>query len=312
MSLVTVKPGKSSRTPGKHGTGNSVIGQQFGVLQTRVARKTVAAKLGYEPRDIATFDLCAGDGAYGAGQSFRVNTSPGLFAYHALYRSGEPDALPVVHHGYETAHPSFSNLRTMLMHELPQMKNRNRVPYVKQSSSADHVTLRAGEKLTYTLHHGDGAQADLSHVTPYTAAIVFCDPNSMGGSWPLTKEWLAALRQRTALVTIISTMGCNPGGLMMLPLDVRLTWYERVAGQDACAYGWHDTLIAAIAGDSQKWAYALTVPWAFREDTESAVQKAFRKNGGYEMELAWVRHDPEGARRIQDRLFLRGSEREAE
>jgi hypothetical protein len=292
---------------------NAVIGQQFGILQDPVRR----LRLPVVPWQVKVFDMCAGDGRYGAGESFHRNTSPGNWAFHAQHRSAEPTALQVDGHLYEVKYETFCDLRTFMIEHLPKMhelksangRDRHAAPYVKESVSQEHVTFKAG-RTTITLHHGNAAEADLEDVDYWTAVVLSHDPNSMGGTWPLAPEFLAQLKGKTSLATMINTMGCNPGGLMMLPVEVRKTWFYRVTQIDRAVWDRHDTLLVAIDGDSQKWGYAFTVPLAFGPDTLRSVTAAFAKIG-YALEAAWLRADPDGAKRIQDMLFLRAEEREA-
>ena len=306
------RPGRSKRTPGKHGGWNGVSGQQVGALQLPSARATIAKRKGFAPDRLVVFEMCAGDGVYGAGESFHRNTSPGISAYHAQFLSSTATALPVDVRMFETAWNSFTNLRTVLMHELPGMHELNAVrrkasPYLQVSDNGDRVEFQAN-RVHVSLHNRSVAVADLADIGPYTAVVVFCDPNNMGGNWPLSPDFLAAVHARTTFLTIVSTMGCNPGGIMMLPWETRRTWYDRVALQDAAAWHLHDTLVARIDGDNQKWAYAVTAPWTFHEDVQKSFENSFAAIG-YALDCAWVRHDPIGAKRIQDQLFLRDSER---
>jgi hypothetical protein len=301
-------PGRSARTPGKHAALAKLAGRQFGIFQVPAAR----VKMRVNPRQVKVFDLCAGDGVYDEEQEkFWADTSPGIFAYHAQYRSAESDALPVDVHLYETSENSYRLLRGQMkrelavMHELRTLRGQDRraAPYEVTGVN----TWRAGN-VTVTLHHGSGVEASLAEVNAYTAVVLSNDPNSMGGDWPLKPEFLQELRNQTSLSTMVSTMGCNPGGLMRLPLEQRRGWYDRVTAIDGAVWGSHDTLLARIERDDQKWAYAFTVPTAFRDVTETDTRTAFSKNGGYQLQTAWMRLDPEGARQMQDQLFLRSGE----
>lgn len=261
------------------------------------------------------FDLCAGDGAVESfGETFHEDTSPGILAYHAQYLSAAPEALPVDLHLYETSDNAYYQLRGRMkdalrtMHELPDKRGRDRgaVPYEITGLN----TWQAGN-VTVTLHHESGAEADLSDVDYYTAVLVSHDPNSMN-TWPLSPEFLARLRDSTSLAALVNTMGCNVSGAKRLTPAERAGWYQRVQLLNQAVYGQHDTLIARIENDSQQWAYAFTVPYAFARATEDETRKAFRAHGGFELDCAWLRRDPFQAQRVQDLLFKTKAELEAD
>lgn len=259
---------------------------------------------------IQGYDLCAGDGVFADDEAFHRNTSPGIFAYHAQFAAGTAFALPVEAHLYEIKEANYLSLLAAMRRWLPEMhkiqpsRRFHPVPYQEVSEGV----FRAG-RVTVTLHHGDGASASLDGVDPYTAVLVLHDPNSML-AWPLTPEWLWQLHNRTNLVTLVNTMGCNVAGIKRISPEERDGWFTRVTAVLSVSSRWHDTLFASLHGDPAQWAYLITVPRAFWAATEKETLRSFEKHG-FKLDTAWYRTDPVRFAELQEQHFLRKTEREA-
>ena len=132
--------------------------------------------------------------------------------------------------------------------------------------------------------------------------FVVNDPNTVN-DWSLP----ASLRFAPQLTTVFSTLGCNVGGLKMLPAEKREVWYEHVQQQLNLLQPWHAAYIASLENDSSQWAYLVNAPLVWKKSTEDAFALAF-KNTGFNVCGAWTgskssQTDKDAFRSIIDRLL---------
>lgn len=278
--------GRSQRTPAKHALMSSIYGREVGVVNRSPFHRSIER--------LVWVDLTAGDGVPADGLPWRSNCSPGITAFHAAH-SVKPVDLTL----YEIKTATFERLLGTLAEQLP------RIGYEQVSETewkfGDRVALRA--------IMSSGEHATVDHIRSTDALLVSNDPNAIT-DWAMRPTFAAEVAERTWCARSISTMGCNVGGLLRSDIAVRSQWFELIRQQVAAVPHYRDLVLAAIEGDSSKWAYLLCEPIKWRTTVEQTVATAFRRYG-YSMELAWCRQEPAEFADITSRLFLTRKERDA-
>jgi hypothetical protein len=276
-------PGRSYRTPAKHGLMNRVIGAEVGVANSK-----------REIQRLLWLDLSAGDAIVPDGMDWERNCSPGLLAYHA-----RGCAKPVEIVLYEIKPATFDRLMVELDRHLPAFG------YVR----IGETSWRFEQSVTLRAVNDSGAQASLYGVGTTAAVLVLNDPNAIT-DWVMRPTFAQEVCSRTLWFRSVSTMGCNPAGLKRLGLDERLRWFDLIDQQEASLPPHRDLLLAAIRKDDAQWAYLLAEPAKWTDRVHRAVVAEFRKRG-MGIDLAWYRTEPERYQEIKRRLFLTKAEREA-
>lgn len=290
------KVGKSKRTPAKHAFMDKLFGREIG-----------SANRNPMFNSIAWYDLTAGDGvASEADREWKRSCSPGILANHAQWvhpswiRRGIPPK-PVTVHMYERARATFQTLLDNLSRELPTLGYDEITEGHWQAGKDGHVNL--------FVHHAPADTATIDHVTQHTAVMLVNDPNNVS-QWACPAPLLGSLYQRSPCTLMLSTMGCNPAGLKRSNRDERARWYENTNAQISIRANWHDNYLCAIDRDADQWAYLLTAPRKWCEVAEEDAHKAFNGHG-LVLADAWMGLNPQGFKRIADRLFLTKDELEA-
>lgn len=282
--------GSSDRTPCKHQLMDRIIGREIRVLNSGPRFNDVPG----------TFwvDLTAGDGvAYVDDGPWEKNCSPGILARHALY-----SRKPAVVRLYEKAPRTYRTLLGNLERELKQLG------YAQESETAwthGHATI--------AVFNTDSATFDPLLIPPTWAVQIINDPNSIN-TWAMRPGLMNAIshpypggRQRWACLAM-STMGCNVAGSKRLNESERDVWYRFVRDQAAGLHSHHDLLLAAIERDASQWAYLLTVPRRWKEETAKAADGAFAK-GGFTLQKCWLKDDRQTFQDLCDKLFKTAEER---
>lgn len=271
--------GSSSRTPSKHALLNKVVGREAGVVH-RV----------YPARRYLLFDLTAGDGeGDGATGRWERDCSPGILAHHAAWLGTRGVSAHVLL--TERASSTFTALVDRLLVELP---SRGWVQFDDAAWENGMATLEARQV----------DSRDIA-VSFEQSDIVFAnnDPNTIS-DWAFP-ECLAVGAPK--MITTLSTLGCNVGGLKRLSDAERLLWYGHVQQIEQTTSRWHDVVLANIDHDPAQWAYCLSTPSEWRAAIEEDIAKAFKN---YSMNVSWRSHG-QSWRQMQDELFLTRKEREA-
>lgn len=276
----SVTVGLSSRTPSKHDLLRRVVGREAGVVWRT-----------YTTRRYRLFDLTAGDGV-GDGSTglWERDSSPGILAHHAAWLGLRGVSAHVLL--TERASATFTELMDNLLRELP-------IRGWEQIGEAHWVCGMA---------ELEANQLDSLELAPefHPDDIVFAnnDPNTI-------KDWAfppLMVQNAPRMITTLSTLGCNVGGLKRLDEEERLLWFEHVRKIEGTTSRWHDVVLANIDRDPAQWAYCLSTPSKWREQVQGDITKAFAPT--FAMNVAW-RSDGSAYRRMQDELFRTSKERQA-
>lgn len=298
--------GRGWRTPAKHHLLNKMVG--------RICGAATSNKIDAE-RFIA-FDLCAGDGIPTSDTDFWHGTSPGILIRNAAgttkpVRSPKLHSLaPAIVLLYEINPNTFRRLIDSLTTYLG-------LPVAMEESQArfDYCPDDGGVRVHVFAYCQSGYGADVSFIHGRDCVFVCNDPNSIH-DWAMRPTMVTEIQQCTWRCTTFSTMGCNTGGLKRKTREERLPWYshlqalkDHLPGLDI-ARG-TDIVLAAIDRDDSQWAYAITAPARWRAEVENDIHASFAKVGRA-MQIAWWRKYSTAFAALEDLLFLRASEREAD
>lgn len=273
--------GRSGRTPAKHALMSSIIGKEIG-----------AATFVRDIRRLWWVDLTAGDGVVPEGMEWEKNCSPGILACHA-----RNSARPITVTLYEIQPATYDRLERNLTVEMPRLGYEYRDGWWTRGNARVHVL------------NASGATAPVDEIGRSTAVMVTNDPNAIT-DWAMRPTFAEEIRQRAWCFRSVSTMGCNPAGLMRLSRDDRDRWFDLIAQQEATLPRHHDLLLARIERDASKWGYLLCEPVRWRRQMQRVAETAFARHG-MTIETAWLKEDPEAFRAIESRLFLTNQERAA-
>lgn len=292
MGMARGATGHSERrTPAKHGFLNKLLGQFV------AATPYAARDLDRPCRALHIFDLTAGDGvAYEGTGPWHKRCSPGLVAYHAQF-AHPTHPVPVTASLFEIKAGTYGSLLTNLDARLDH-------PPLGYAEVLPGTWMAGNGRILLTAIHGDGRDAPLHELGPGDWAFVNNDPNHVH-NWALTPKYGYG-----ANVLSLTTMGCNVGGLLMLPLDERVEWVHHVVSVLDALEPTQDALLFAIDGDGSRWGYLATTARKWWERHQANATNVF---GEYDFTLrsAWFRHDRETFEAILDYLMLRGEERNA-
>lgn len=192
-------------------------------------------------------DLCAGDGL----ETSEHQASPRIMNRHCCWLNQR--------HGKKT--------RLVLIE-----KDLHTYTELAKNASVDRcfgLECTLGDARDFTL---EGAAAE-------QPVFVHCDPNNVHQT-PVTKEFVDSW---TVFTTYLATLGCNAGGIKMLPLEQREKWYEHVALLVGGMARHHDAILFWLKKDDSQWAYLLSLPkkWkAFSDDAVRAGNKMWPKGVG--------------------------------
>ena len=247
------------RTPGKHDVLNALLGLEVGVGQ-------------HFSNPVPLFiDLCAGDGnpqAVSANSIWpRGRSSPELMLYHAAMAERGRSGRAYV----------------WLFEDDSSFKNRKgpRSPYDTPSSESllfNCRMMRGPQRPgSVMVIKGDSRErlvemkipSDVGHI------FIFNDPQSIA-TWAMTTEILNHLYRTTDMVTTLSAVGGNAGGVARMRARVAEQWQERLWLPYYQTPSHHDAMIAMLNKDNHRWAYILSGPAVWRDKYEKTVAAAFR------------------------------------
>lgn len=258
MSLL---PGASYRTPGKHDALDKLLGKVTGAATTER----------FNWRKFFIYDLTAGDGKC---REFSNTNSPEIIAKHASYAKSK--GLDVRVRLYERSAVNADGLREVVR------KHKDRIRLVVRNKDCSEMN---------------------AIWNPDDMLFVVNDPNTVN-DWCIPE----ALYKAPDLTLILSTLGCNVGGLKRLPFEDRQLWFYHMEGQLSLLCYWHDSLLVTLDGDSAQWAYLVNAPEKWRGAVEKMFKKAFEYTG-HELVMAWWRRDADNFVRLRDVLFKTEKER---
>jgi hypothetical protein len=284
--------GRSWRTPVKHELLNKMVGRIAGAASTE---KVGALRF-------VAYDLCAGDGIPGDGKDFWYGTSPGILIHHAAgcHRRGMQRSIVIL---YEINPNTFNRLIENLTAHLG-------APTATTEGKA-RFDYAPSEKIACTIlaFCESGQTANLGCVSEGDCVFVCNDPNSIH-DWAMRPTMIGEILTTTWMCTTFSTMGCNVGGLMMKSYEERKTgWYPHLQAVKHHLPRYTDLVLAAVDRDASKWAYAITAPLKWRDQTEADIRAAFNRIGRT-MQIVWWRKNSFIFAELEDQLFLTRAERQ--
>lgn len=274
--------GRSWRTPIKHDYLWSIVGQEAGAIAHLGAQRS------------AWYDLTAGDAALIPGKMWHRSCSPGILAYHAATCQ-----IPVNILLHEIQAATYDRLIDNLDSYLPALG------YGPTSPS---IWTHPVSGSTVVAHNLSGAEADVTDIDRDTAVFVVNDPNAIT-EWAMRPTFTAEIAARTWLSRSLSTMGCNPGGIMRGPITGRIEWFATVREQQQSMPEYRDLSLAALDRDEAKWAYLVATSDKWRDKTDQAAKKS-AKDCNRSISTAWWRKDHDQFDALLLRLFLQKSELE--
>lgn len=114
---------------------------------------------------------------------------------------------------------------------------------------------------------GDASCFTLGEVSPTQPVFVHCDPNNVHQT-PITREFVESW---SVFTTYLATLGCNAGGIKMLPLEQREKWFNHVSLLVGGMARHHDAVLFWLKKDDSQWAYLLSLPKKWRSFADNAV-----------------------------------------
>lgn len=272
-------PGYSEITPLKHKAMWGLVAEETGAVPYLGLSRMV------------WYDLTAGNANLTYEGPWEETTSAGILAHHAAH--GQVPARVILH---EKARNVYDELKVNLFRELGA---RGWSPWRDTDYRWVHPNGSALEAL-----HKEGETADLSVVRGTDAVLIFNDPNNVHG-WAMREGFAREAAQRTWAVRTLSTLGCNAGGLKMLPREKRERWFTFPESLRAGQPGYRDILLAAVDRDDAQWAYMIST--SARSDWRKKAERRFRSAAartGRTVSMAWYSGQPREFDALTTRLFL--------
>lgn len=230
--------GKSGVTPTKHFLLDRLLGQEAGVY----------AKGGLPWCDKAVWvDLTAGDGQPTRQQKPENSCSAGIFTKHASFVATKEKPLEV----------GFFEKNTNTHAKLTE--NLNSTWFPKYPAAQNVVQTFNVDSALFTLSVSDS-----------TACFLVNDPNSID-DWAFTAD---LLRSAPPFTRTLTTMGCNVGGLKRVLIDspeLSNKWRDNI--EMLYLLQRHELILFAV-GDASQWAYLISTPDKWLEQTVELCNKA--------------------------------------
>lgn len=267
---------KANRQPSKVGRSSRtplkhyMLNAEVGRIVGVVNQKGVPAKA-FPTCPLLFLDSCAGNGECPDGET----CSPKIFVDHsrfAIDKKGIPVELTLI----EKCPENFSQLKNNIKPE----------PWIK-------LILGDAREFRFATNH------------EMQAAFINADPNSISGM-PITKALLDSCPRAT---TTISTFGCNVGGGKRAPWETRQKWYDYVEQFVDILAPWHDAIMVELAGDCSQWAYLITLPHKWTDETITRTGIRSKSLTEFDLTMASMRKNYKEWMEIQDRLFKTKAER---
>jgi hypothetical protein len=250
-----VEVGRSELTVPKHKT-ELVILDKVVASAPWIAKAQTLAKTGPHSR-MHIFDVTAGDGKVGIGETFERNSSPGIHLSKA-YGQG----LEVTVHLFERAAAVGSEL----------FRNVNAYLLGRQfvhafDGSAHHWTGKTGiqRDMHVVFHNREFTLDDFtSTVRPGDFGHVLSDPNAAHQTPTVMPSVVRHSVENDMWFTFVNALGCNVGGAKRSP-QLRDQWSSLIERVLAGKRRTHDAILASEHITGSQWAYLSLVPdvWAY-------------------------------------------------
>jgi len=288
--------GKSFRTPAKHAALNAHLGREAAAL----------THMNYWLKPVIWYDMSAGDAETQPDQQWSENCSAGIFARHARTIAGFEDRGAVFRDVQitlsEKARNTYDLLLVNLDLQLPQLG------YERRSTTRWVFEGKQGHTVDLNVEMQDSAQMTFDGISRDQVVFLCIDPNNMTGVH-INDQAHRNLFGENRRTTMFVTMGCNPGGLKMLPLEARENWFKVTEPLERRLANTHDIVIAAIDNDRARWGYLVVVPEGWRDKYTKSFVKQFLDNG-FALKHASIRNQENEYEHIQRYLFLTNKENE--
>jgi hypothetical protein len=283
-------PGSSDRTPAKHDLQNHLEGRFVGAAQ-----HCASDILGCRARGLYIGELTAGtaDGNEGRGSPSRAwhkATSVGLSAHHGRYPKND---LKTIVDCYEWLPGNFGILVPNTEIGLKSLGDYIRVDECRWAAHNERVELK--------LNYADGRTAPLDQLPADVLALLIIDPNTMAQ--------FVEIKQSQANILLFVSMGCNAGGILMLPIDHRRAWVQYVRNILGRMTATQDALLAAIDGDGSRWGYLVVTARKWWERDQRAADRCF-ESYGFTLRKAWWKQDAMRFEQILDYMMVTKPERQ--
>jgi hypothetical protein len=300
--------GTSWHTQAKHALMHEFISKEV----------RVANRLSYYER-LFWMDLTAGDGAAHDGEWHHA-CSPGILAHNAATTTKQPVVIVL----YEKDRATYGRLVANLAVQLPPLG------YIQD---IDGWWRLDGARVLLRALNEDGRTARIDYLRNKDAVLILNDPNSITG-FAMRPGFAKEVDGRVKGLRVLSTLGCNVsgikrarlsregalpigGGLAVMSLTERKSWFELINEQAQSLPDRHDLLLVCFDRDRDQWAYLVSQPrrWRENDETRAEVRKAFA-GVGRTARMAWYRRSegveggPESDqfKRLKDELFYTKSE----
>jgi len=288
--VIKENVGTSWRTPYKHDLLRRALGRE------------VAARPPHGNAVRRLYDMTAGDGI--ASGDWLTGCSPGLFVKYAMHAADDHNHTADVTL-VEKAETHYKSLLAVLREQLPSFG----WTLVGNTADTESWHYEGGWcRSLLEVRYGDARALPIERVNSGDVVFVNNDPNHME-DFALPEHFIGQLAGRGALVSSMSTMGCNVGGLKRLDNDERLRWYDLLDQIQTGMPTNHNMVVARLVRtadgnkDASYWGYALHGPKVWTPNITDDMRKAFK---GCELDVGI---DDAGRRRVIDDLFLTKEER---
>jgi len=266
------------------------------------AQHCAAEILGRPARGLYIGELTAGVADGDEGPEIRREwhraTSVGLSAYHGSF-PGQP--LSAIVDCYEMKPAHFGLLVPNVDVGLKSLADLPKQPRDYQRIDEHRWIARDG-RTDLRLNYADGRTAPLDQLPTDVLCLLIIDPNTMAQ--------FVEIKPSRANILLFVSMGCNAGGILMLPLNHRRAWVRYVRDILGRMTSSQDALLAAIDGDRSRWGYLTITARRWWERDERAADRCFEKYG-FTLRKAWWKSDSENFKQLLDYMMLSNPDRQA-
>ena len=238
--------GKSERSMFKHSILNAEVGRLAGVMT--LGRWKVPCN-----GPVHLVDLCAGDGVPLDGEDGM--SSPEILIKHGDFIVQHDQQCRV--YLVERARSTFKTLKSN----------------VESGSHSVSVEMILGDSGKWPLPEFSSSETVFIHMDPNNVAHV---------RKIVTPEVISNMTQYT---TMLSTLGCNAGGVGRNAREHRIAWKEHVEILVSVSSRWHDNLLVSLEGDGHKWAYLIRVPEVWVDETAKNIQRLADRHSPYPISI---------------------------
>lgn len=144
---------------------------------------------------------------------------------------------------------------------------------IEKSKLTAQILARNVNGCGFKIHNIDARNFILTPTHEWQGIFVYCDPNHVH-EMPMSSQFIASASKGT---TYIATLGCNVNGLKRMSRDERMLWYDYVDSIVSSIPSHHDAILISLINDSSQWAYLITVPKKWVNETIERINKIAAK-----------------------------------